>query len=207
MIQVEVNENLKWRDLISKVKRHDVILTRRGSPVARVSKCNKDDLDKEQKAVLKSSIQERVRRGELITHEQLKKELGINESFEEFLWKEVNRLLAQGSNSEEPFDRLSRLFLKSVDQKSRPRLARALTRSNCRIRFDPLAPSRLGQLVFSKDAILGPMPSPDADNPIIVVQYARKKYVIYGSRQLDLWRAEKRQDRLDAIIIDFKTKG
>ena len=83
MKQVEVTPELQWDKVLEQAKTEDVVLTRQGHAVALVSDFDDADLDwysREQEPGFLASLRrarDEVRQGKTVSHEELKRQLGI----------------------------------------------------------------------------------------------------------------------------------
>lgn len=209
MKQIELSKDVKLEELVKRVPREDIVLTAGGRVVALLSEFDEDDLQwyqhERDPAFIESLFEarEQAEQGEKTSLTELKRELGIRESFESFLWKEVYRLLANGKNGEKPWARLRRLCLELVDKKREPLFREHFRKKNCTIRYEKISRSTLKKLITKKRAGHDEQPPKRTDEPIIVVAHKNKKYLVDGKRRRVFWLKEKTEGPFPAIIITF----
>ncbi len=83
MKQIEMAPSLKWEEVLQQIKNEDVVLTRDGHAVALLSEFDDDDLywyAREHDPNFLASIaqaREQIAQGQTVSHEELKRQLGI----------------------------------------------------------------------------------------------------------------------------------
>lgn len=84
MKPIEIQPGVKWEDLLQQAKTEDVVLLQNGHAVALLSDFDDDDLEwfaQERDPAFLSSLaraREQVAKGQVISHEDLKKQLSIS---------------------------------------------------------------------------------------------------------------------------------
>ncbi len=207
MKQVELSKNLKLGNLLKRIPKEEIVITQKGHAVALLSEFDDDDLEwyerERDPAFIEAlkRVRRQEKRGQVISHEDLKQKLGIDEPFETYLWKEVERLLADGKNGEKAWPRLKRRCLEVLAKTDRLVFEPKFTPERCAIRYEKISPASLKALLVKEQANHDQQISTSTDEPLVIVEFRRKKILVDGKRRRFVWLKEKAPGPFPAIIV------
>jgi hypothetical protein len=212
MKQIELSKDLNLGRLLKRIPKEDIVFMVKGHPVALLREFDDDDLEwyeREHDPAFVESLKKarrHVEKGETISHEDLKKKLGIHEPFDSFLWKEVERLLGNEKNGEKPWTRLKRSCLEVLQKDEQRAFEANFTRERCTIHYEKIPTASLKALLIQKATAEGQQSISTTEQPIVLVEFQKRKILVDGNSRGSVWLKEKKKGPFPAIIIHVVTK-